>query len=406
MLKYGIALLAFLAPACAQAYTACTTKQIAGPGAHVAEEGANPVTAGNYVYAAFSQDNNIGVAASSDYGRTIGVPVLIPDGTGPDMAVRLAAGYASVYALWVKRRADGYHSVFAASHDHGQTWDTPIDFGLKRRGSLTQLSADGANVHAAYLTDDGNITVRNSTDGGRTFSPAVAVAPAAAEIVITSYQQNVYLAWGIRDPKIEVMFAASHDGGRTFKVQNLTTHRPSGANEPIFALDRLTGRLSLVWRENKPWQAVYVQSLDRGDTWSEPLIIDFPARQVMVADDGTYVYVSYLKPFKLNGRFDYQIHVAVSADGGKTFGTPENISGPTGIQNFDGDEQRPIPWAWDGHNSFNLSGVEADGVHAWNGKNGHIWNSVFLGPGYLAAAARNSFVWEGPNSTVMYGHCE
>jgi hypothetical protein len=372
----------------------------------VAEEGSNPVALGKYVYAAFSQDNNIGVAVSSDYGRTIGNPVLIPDGPGPDMAVRLGAGYASVYAQWVKRLSDGLHSMFAASHDHGKTWQRAIDLGLKRKGSLTQLAADGANVHAAYLTDDGNVTVRSSSDGGRTFSPAVSIAPAGAEIVITSYGQDVYVAWGIRDPKIEVMFAASHDGGRTYKVQNLTTDRPSGANEPIFALDRTSGRLSLVWRENKPWQAVYVQSLDRGNTWSKPLVVDTPTRQVTVADDGTFIYVPYLKPIKVDGVLDYQIYVAVSADGGKTFGPGKNISGATGISDFHGDEARPMSWVWDGHDSFNLSGVKQDGVYAWNGKNGHIWNSVFLGPGSLAAPARNAFVWEGPNSTVMYGHCE
>jgi hypothetical protein len=406
MLKSGIAMLLLLVPGSVQAYTQCNSKQLAGPGAHIAEEGANPVTVGNYVYAAFAKDNNIGVAVSSDLGRTLGAPVLLDDGVGPDSAVRLAAGGDSVYALWVKRRADGIHSMFAPSHNHGQTWDAAIDLGLKRPSTLPQLSADGANVHAAYLTSDGNVTVRNSSDGGRTFSTPVAIAPAGAEIVITSLGQDVYLAWGIRDPRIDVIFAASHDGGRTFKVQNLTTHRPHNANEPIFALDRTSGRLSLVWREDGPFAAVYVQSLDGGNTWSEPLIVDTSVRQVMVADDGMYLYISYLKRLEVNGLSDYQIYVAVSADHGRTFGAGKNLSGPTGISDLDGDEERPIPWVWDGNNVFNLSGVEADGVHAWNGKNGNLWNSVFLGAGVLAAPARNAFVWEGPNTTVMYGHCE
>jgi len=296
--------------------------------------------------------------------------------------------------------------MFAASHNYGATWDAPIDFGIKRNATLAQISQDGSNVHAAYLTNDGKVTVRNSSDAGRTFSAPLAIAAAGSEIVIASLGANVYLAWGIKDSKSEVIFAVSHDGGKTFHWSNLTASRPSGANEPIFSLDRISGRLSIVWRENMPVQGVYVQSLDHGATWSPPLILDAPTRQYTVVDDGTYIYVTYLKLLYINGVYDYQIYYAVSKDGGKSFGQGTNLSGRTGISHLDNDAERPIPWIWDGNGAFRMTGVEADGVHAWNGRNGNVLAPAFLGPGLFAAPAWNAAVWEGPNQTVMYGFCE
>ena len=53
-----------------------------------------------------------------------------------------------------------------------------------------------------------------------------------------------------------------------------------------------------------------------------------------------------------------------------------------------------------------MTGVEADGVHAWNGRNGIMYAGALLGPGIFGAPAWNAAVWEGPNQTVMYGSCQ
>jgi hypothetical protein len=398
--------LGMIIPVTAQAFTDCTSQQIAGPGAHIAEEASNPVIYGSHIYAGYTFHSQVGVAASADWGKTLGKPVIVSTGIGPASQLRLGVSGPNVYALWNARKVDGLHMMFAASHNYGSAWDSPIDFGIKRNATLPQLSEDGINVHAAYLTNDGKITVRSSHDAGRSFSGPLAIAQADSEIVIASLGANVYLAWGLTDSKSEVIFAVSHDGGKTFSSRNLTTSRPSGANEPIFALDRIGGRLSIVWRENIPVQGVYVQSLDHGETWSAPLILDAPARQFMMADDGTYIYITYLKQFFMGGVYDWQIYYTVSKDGGKTFGNGINLSGHTGISHLDNDDERPIPWAWDGNGAFRMTGVEADGVHAWNGRNGNVFAPAFLGPGFLAAPAWNAVVWEGPNQTVMYGVCQ
>lgn len=392
-------------PAAAEAYSQCTTTPLAGPGAVVSEEGSNPVSWGNYVYAGFAYKNQIGIAVSSDAGRSIGSPVTIYNGSGVAAQLRLSVSYQHVYALW-RQKNTGYSLMFAASHDHGKSgsWDPAIDFGA-HNPSLPQIASDGANVHIAYLQTDGTVAVLNSADAGRNFSAPVRIAAGWGEIVVTSLGRNVYVSWNTKvGDRFDVSLAVSHDGGGTFSVQNLSAPRPSDSNEPILALDTKSGRLSLVWREDTPQQGIYLQSLDNGVTWSKPLVIDSSTRQYMVADDGSYIYISYLKKFLVDGVPDWQIYLTRSIDGGKTFPPAKNLSGPTGISALVNDNERPIPWVSD-KGQFRLTGVEADGVHIWNGSNGHILAPVYVGPGELASPSSNTATWEGPDGVVSFAVC-
>ena len=392
-------------PAAAEAYSQCTTTPLAGPGAVVSEEGSNPVSWGNYVYAGFAYKNQIGIAVSSDAGRSMDSPVTIYNGSGVAAQLRLSVSYQHVYALW-RQKNTGYSLMFAASHDHGKSgsWDPAIDFGA-HNPSLPQIASDGANVHIAYLQTDGTVAVLNSADAGRNFSAPVRIAAGWGEIVVTSLGRNVYVSWNTKvGDRFDVSLAVSHDGGGTFSVQNLSAPRPSDSNEPILALDAKSGRLSLVWREDTPQQGIYLQSLDNGVTWSKPLVIDSSTRQYMVADDGSYIYISYLKKFLVDGVPDWQIYLTRSIDGGKTFPPAKNLSGPTGISALVNDNERPIPWVSD-KGQFRLTGVEADGVHIWNGSNGHILAPVYVGPGELASPSSNTATWEGPDGVVSFAVC-
>ena len=296
MLRFAALFFLLLSCASAQAFSQCTSKALAGPGAKVAEEGANPVEWGKYSYAGFSYKNQIGVVTSPDYGKTVGAPVTIVAGDYPATQLRLAASYEHVYAVWAEHIGDTFSLMFDASRDHGfaGSWGKPLSFG-PFKPSLTQISADGPNVHIAYLQSDGTVAVLNSTDAGKHFSAPTGIAPGWGEIVIASLNSNVYVAWNTDvNGRFDVSLAVSHDGGATFEVQNISAGRPSSAREPIFALEQKSGRLSLIWREDVPVQGVYLQSLDNGATWSSPVAVDTPARQYMVVDDGKYIYLSYL----------------------------------------------------------------------------------------------------------------
>jgi hypothetical protein len=392
----------------AHALTSCKPMEIAGPGAVVSEEGSNPVWWANWIYAGYMQSQKIAVATSSDSGVTLGQPVVISEGKGSVGNLRLGASYPHVYALWLRGTATGRDAVFDASHKHGLagTWDKEIDFGAVGH-NLPQMATDVDNVHVAYRGADGNVAVRNSANDGQTFSAPVVLGKGWGEIVISTVGQNVYVAWNISLPnnRYDTMVGVSHDNGKTFAVKDLSASRPSSADEPIFALDKPSGRLSLVWRESAPYQGVYLQSLDKGVTWSAPLVIDSPARQFMVADEGSRIYISYLKSYTVDGTTDWQIQLVSSTNAGHSFSAPQNLSGPTGISTFIDDEDRPMPWVWSGNHVYRLTGMKAEGVYIWGGRDGVIGDGVYVGPGNMAAPAFNSVVWRSPNDVVSYAAC-
>lgn len=395
-----------VAATAAHAFSQCATTPLAGPGAILAEEAQNPVQSGRYIYAGYILKGSVGVAASSDYGKTLGAPVSVYAGKGSLGGLRLGAAGNRVYALWGRVvDTDTAELQFAASNQHGAagTWTAAADLGPFQNRTLPQFSFDGTHVHVSYVTTNGQIALRNSTDSGRTFGPEVTLGVGAAEIVIVSRGQNVFVAWNTGAPRSDTILAVSHDGGSTFNVTNMTAGG-SESSEPIFWLSPDGRRLDLVWRDATPTQGVYLQSLDNGDTWSNPLPIDSPARQFMVADDGTYIWISYLKYILVDGKYHIHIMLTRSIDGGKTF-PPAKDLGDTGLTKLDNDDQRPIPWT-NANRLFRLVAVKADGVYAWSGNTGHLLGSVYLGPGAKASIVYNSALWLDPSKTVMYGVCK
>jgi hypothetical protein len=402
-----LAVLCVAMPAAAQAFTACDVKQIGGPGASIAEEASNPVVTDGWTYAGFTQKNKAVVVVLSRSG-TLLPPVTVSAGVGATRFIRLGAHGTRVYATWQQRVHGVSHQMIAASRDRGATWDAPQDLGLVVGRAIAQMSADSSNVHVAFFVPDSSVSggrlavVRSSNNSGRTFGAAVRLGAGSGELVVASHGSKVYASWetGTLTSTRDVMMAVSHDGGQTFKLRDISDNGQRDAREPILSLNQATGRLSLVWREDNPLQAVYLQSNDDGRTWSEPLVVDAPARQVMVQDDGDFIYISYLKLFHINRIVDWQIYLVYSTDGGKTFPSPLNVSGPTGISKLRNDDFRPVPWALNG--TVRLTGVEADGVHIWSG---YFQQPVFMGPGMLAAPEGNVAVWQAPNGVVDFAIC-
>jgi hypothetical protein len=397
-----------LAPAAAQAFSQCIATPLTGSGGEIAQEGANPVSAGKWVYAGFMDGGKVGVAASSDSGKTLGQPVVLANGDGTAKSLRLAANGKDLYAAWHIKQGGATHLMFDVSHANGAagSWDAPVDFGLVTR-NLPQLVASGSYVHLAYIAADGNIAVVSSKNGGRKFLAPVLLGPGSLEVAAAGEGSHLYVTWEVQLSKKhdEVMMASSADDGASFTVQNLSHGRPDNAVEPILTVEESSGRASLVWRETGTIPTgYYLQSADGGRSWSAPLAVDGPARQFMVADDGRTIYVSYLKQVMIEGVPDYQVMVATSTDAGLSFPGKQNLTGMTGITKIIDDDFRPIPWVRR-ERAFRLTGIKADGVYLWGGRDGRISRATFLGPGYLAAPALDSSVWQSADGAVTYGVC-
>ncbi len=408
MLKALTVSACLLAPAAAQAFTQCTATPLTGPQGEIAEEGSNPVAVNNYVYGGYIDGNKVAAVVSSDSGKTLAAPVILDTANSPHY-LRLAASGANVYATWRARKNGDWHIFFDASRAHGAagSWDKPKDLGPLST-NLTQIAASGSAVYVAYLGTDGNVAVLASADAGKTFARPVAAGAGWGEIVLTAQANHIYVAWEkkVDAGRHEVMLAVSADAGATFITTDMSSARASGSVEPIFALDTESGRVSIVWRDQDSSSTGYfTRSTDGGQTWSTPLAVDNASRQFMAADDGDTIYVSYLKQFTIDGVPDWQVQVATSTDGGLSFPTKQNLTGMTGISKIVNDDFRPIPWVR-GERAYRLTGVEADGVHMWNGNNGRLSSAAFLGPGYMAAPALNSAVWLNANGVVSYGVCK
>jgi hypothetical protein len=402
----AISALCLVVPATAQAFNQCTVTPLGGPGAEIVEEASNPVTADGWVYAGFTQDQKTMVMGMKASSGTLGAPVMVNDGKGSTNKIRLAAAENRVYAVW-QQRSGGLKIMFAASRDHGKagTWDTPIELAAVLN-DIPQISADASNVHIVYVTPSDTIEVVSSSDSGRTFSAPVSLGQGAGEVIVSSSGKHVYVAWetGTLTPTRDVMWAVSKDGGKTFTVKDISDNGVRNAREPIMSLNPTTGRISMVWREDDPVQGVYIQSVDNGKSWTEPLVVGLPARQVMVRDEANYVWITYLEEVEIDGQSDWQTNIIYSTDGGKTFSEPQNLSGPSGISKLNNDDARPIPWT--SGDNIRVTGIEADGVHIWSGQGGHLRNDVYLGPGILASPNGNFAAWQGPNGMAEFASCK
>jgi len=398
--------LLLLAPSAAQAFSQCTVTQLTGPNGEIAEEGSNPVAWKKWVYAGFIHNQKIGIAVSSDAGKTLAAPVILDTETSPHH-LRLAASGTAVYATWRAKFHDGWHILFDASRANGApgSWDKPKDLGPLST-NLTQIAATEAYVHIAYLTTDGNVALLTSTDHGQTFRAPVSLGAGWGEIVLAAFKKTVYVAWQLKisRDRFDVVVAASKNAGAAFKVQDLSSGRQVGSVEPIFSVDPDGGRVSLVWRDQDDSSTGdYLYSNDDGRNWSVPVAVDSQARQFMVADAGSIIYVSYLKKYMVGGVPDWQVQIATSTDNGASFPARQNLSGPSGIVDIVGDDFRPVPWVHGG--MVRLTGVTEEGAYMWNGKNGRIGQGAYLGSGDLAAPALNSAVWLNASSAVDYGVC-
>jgi hypothetical protein len=406
MLKQLTALF-LLAPAAAQAFTNCKLTDIGGPGAHIAEEGSNPVVSRQWAYSAFTQATKVVFLVASDYGATQFPLQTIFDEPGVAAHVRVAAAGNFVYVTWQHTGKVGNHLWLAASANHGKkgSWGAPVDLGEVRH-ALQQIFADGTNVHIAYVATNGDTAVFSSADSGKTFGTPTDLGESSGEVVITSHGKNVYTSWeiGRTAKKPSIGFGYSHDGGLTFTVSNLTLEDGPEAHEPILSLNQKNGRLSLIWREHDPTQGAYLQSLDNGQTWSTPVVIDTDSRQFMVQDNGPTIFVSYLKQFMIGGKPDWQVQLAVSKDGGHTFPFIQNLSGPTGVNEIVGDNARPVPWSTSG--KIVITGVMADGAYIWSGDRGRITSDkLYLGPGELASPQNHVALWQEPEGVITYAYC-
>src|SRR5579864_3351917 len=204
------------------------------------------------------------------------------------------------------------HIMFSRSTDGGVSWSTPIELGNGcLEAAIAAVGADGS-VYVAWF--DCNVRggdrelVRKSTDGGVTFSPAVAAGSGLTRCP---------------DPLPGAHFRLSGEAA------------PTIATDPTNA-----ARVYVAWSSCTPTSQADVflsRSLDGGATWSSPVRVNddgtsnprdqfFPA---ITVDDQGVVRAMWgddrLDTVNSGGR-DYDVFASASTDHGASFGTNVRVT--------------------------------------------------------------------------------
>lgn len=268
-----------------------------------------------------------------------------------------------VYLLWQEivfsGGSHGGEIFFARSTDGGRSFSDPINLSNTPagdgKGRLTRdhwhngsldlaLGPDGA-LYAAWTEYEGALWFSRSTDGGATFSAPLRIsggreaAPARGPSLAAGAGGRVYLVWTVGDdPEADIRLALSDDGGRSFGEPRVLFESGGHADGPKIAVDP-EGILHVVYAESPagPFQSYhvrYARSADGGRTFEAPKEISGPRTRevdsagfpaVSVDGQGRVYVVWELFPDR-RGR-SRGLGFTASGDGGRTFPPPSTVPG-------------------------------------------------------------------------------
>jgi BNR repeat-like domain len=241
------------------------------------------------------------------------------------VGLMLAAGSTALaqahqHSATAAAAADGQYNPYIASDNRGGFYLVYVERAKGASNVMLRHSSDGVNFSAPVRVNnlDGDATVRNENP------PKVAAAA----------QGRVYVCWASERGKWkgDIRFARSTDGGKTFSPA--ITVNSDGANEPAghafqsLAVDS-KGGVFIAWiderdkrKEDRGAEIWLAASSDHGKTFSRDrrILTDVCecCRTNLQIDAAGNLYLSY-RVVPRSGPMYRDIIIARSVDGGKTF---------------------------------------------------------------------------------------
>ncbi|MGH9158034.1 MAG: cell wall-binding repeat-containing protein [Acidimicrobiales bacterium] len=292
-----------------------------------------------------------------------------------DGGLVFGSGQNVYVAFDAARPGNGDSTLVARSTDGGRTFapgqvvfsgGPGLDpyFIRPKLGVLRRASGDRVVVEAWGLTQLGpntfegqqrRLLVSVSENSGATWSPPVDAQPvdqAAREISppVIAPNGTIYIGWRTQRNTANGFVAGtantdylsrSTDGGRTWTSSVVRELPISGANHPRIALDPTGGTIYYVDNETKTTgdpNVWFQRSTDGGVTWSPEIRLnDDPAGTTVsqgvvnmaVAPNGRIDVIWSDRRFSYGGTSHYDIFMASSADGGRTFGPNRRVTDRT-----------------------------------------------------------------------------
>jgi hypothetical protein len=276
-------------------------------------------------------------------------PILVADTTKSRNA-------GNLYVGWTRWTLTGSEIRFSRSTDDGQSWSKAIEIdahpGLPRddngaaEGFSAVVAADGT-LYATWSQDD-NLMLTTSRDGGKTFSRAKAIIHTAPimfavqtlerangfpQIAADLNGKRLYLTWtDYRNGDLDVFCATSEDRGKHWnspvRVSNDSLHNGADQFFQWLAVDPTDGSLDVIFYDrridpqNRKQTVVLARSTDHAHSFSN------------------YAWTN--EPFNAGGVFfgDYS---GIAAYAGRVYGiwTEKPIPEPAPEGKKDTDDKKP-----------------------------------------------------------------
>lgn len=254
-------------------------------------------------------------------------PYIVADGTSSKFA-------GNLYIGWTRWRLADSQMVLSRSTDDGKTWSAPIEIdahpGLPRddngaaEGFAGVVAPDGT-LYAIWSQDD-NIMLTSSRDGGKSFSrakPAIHTAPTIfavdtlerangfPQIAIDPKTNHLYITWcDYRNGDLDVFISSSADKGKhwspALRINDDTLHNGSEQFFQWLAVDPTDGSVNVLFYDR------------RGDPRNKEQIVVL-AR----SSDGGKTFRNYAwtdQPFEASNVF-FGDYTGLAAFGGRVYGT-------------------------------------------------------------------------------------
>jgi hypothetical protein len=234
---------------------------------------------------------------------------------------------------WTRWMLTDSQILLSRSVDDGKTWSKPIEIdahpGLPRddngaaEGFAGVVAPDGT-LYAVWSQDD-NIMLTSSRDGGKTFSHARAILHTAPtmfavntlerangfpQIAIDPGSKRLYVTWSdYRNGDLDIFCSTSTDRGRTWspavRVNNDTIHNGAEQFFQWLAVDPTDGAVNVVFYDrrgdpqNRKQIVALARSTDRGHSFAN------------------YAWTD--EPFEASGVF-FGDYTGIAAFGGRVYG--------------------------------------------------------------------------------------
>lgn len=201
---------------------------------------------GNHVYVVWldqsTGNGDVYFRESDDRGRTFGRIRNLSVSDANAESFSLAKAGRRVYVVWTE---GGIR--FRASDDFGETFG-PVKT-LSEAGGATRIAAVGSHVYVAWLQggeETGDVLFRASHDGGRTFDETLDISEEEnfGQMELAAAESQVYVVW-VTD---EVLLRRSTNHGRSFRRTQILTRDPVGPGSVRVAAQE--NDVYVVWQDS------------------------------------------------------------------------------------------------------------------------------------------------------------